>query len=260
MCSYLYYALPIFLLVGGCSGRIPEPIAYPYSQQQKMEASHHWQVLAGDLANRINNELILTDNIAKNVFVKETCGNEGLPCSPTETSTFNEAFRDLLITNLVGFGIPTKQQKDEETLEILYKVQVVRHRGERLRTIQPGLLTGLSAAIVVLRNAPSNVVTLVLGTAIDVANSNMTINGNYEIIITTSMLSHEKYLFRASDIYYINDKDFWHYQDRLPQAKTMKLTSQENNKVQNQKKPLPETFKPAPIDVNPPAPEDKKDI
>jgi hypothetical protein len=245
MPNYLFCIL-FLLLVGGCSGRIPEPIDYPYSQQQKMEASHHWQVLAEDLANRINNELILTDNIHKSVSVKPTCGNEALPCTPAETSSFNEAFRDLLITNLVGFGIPTEQQKTEETLEVLYKVQVVRHNSQRIRTLQPGLLTGLSAAIVVLRNAPANVITLALGTAIDVANANMAGNGHYEVIITTSMLEKGKYLFRASDLYYINDEDFWHYQENFTQAKTMKLSSSEKTKRDDQHQPLPITVRPVP--------------
>jgi hypothetical protein len=259
MPSFLSYVLAL-LLIGGCASRIPEPIAYPYSQQQKMEASHHWQVLAEDLANRINNELIITDNTNKTVFVKETCGNEGSPCSPTETSSFNEAFRDLLITNLVGFGIPTKQQKDDDTLEIQYKVQIVRHNSERLRTLQPGLLTGLSAAIVVLRNAPADLITLAVGTAVDVANANMAGNGHYEIIITTSMLTGAKYLFRASDIYYINDKDFWHYQANMPQSKTMKLTSPETIKPQSQIRPLPETVRPAPESGGQSEPTTKKEI
>ncbi len=248
------------LLIGGCASRIPEPITYPYSQQQKIEASHHWQVLAEDLANRINNELIITDNIHKTVSVKETCGNEAAPCNPTETSSFNEAFRDLLITNLVGFGIPTKQQKDDETLQIHYKVQIVRHASERIRTLQPGLLTGLSAAIVVLRNAPLDLITLAVGAASDVANSNMTFNGHYEIIITTSMLTSGKYIFRASDIYYINDKDFWHYQDYLPQAKSMQLTSQKKAENEAQGKPLPKTFKPTLENTDQPGPANKKEI
>lgn len=245
MRSYLS-CLFALLLIGGCSGRIPEPIAYPYSQQQKMQASHHWQVLAGDLANRINNELITTDNMSKNVSVKETCGNEATPCDPNEISTFSEAFRDLLITDLVALGIPTKQQKDEETLEILYKVQIVRHNTDRSRSLQPGVLTAISAAIVVLRDAPSNLVTLAIGAASDVANANMTISGHYEIIITTSMVSNGKYLFRASDIYYINDKDFWHYQDHPPRAKTIKLTGPEQPLAKEPEKITKEAVKPVP--------------
>ena len=241
--------LPILLLLvlfsGGCASRIPEPIVHPYSQQPKMEASQHWQVLAADLADRINNELIITDNINKAVSVKETCGNDAHPCAANETSSFNEAFHDLLVTNLVGFGIPTKPQADEETLTINYKVQTVRHSSERLRTLQPGILTGLSAAIVVLRNAPSELVNLAIGTAFDIANANFTTHGHYEVIITTSVMSGSKYFFRASDIYYINDRDFWHYQESFPQAKNLRLTSASDLQQRQKLAPLPETVRPA---------------
>jgi hypothetical protein len=190
-----------------------------------MQASQHWEVLSKDLANRINNELIITDNLDKAVFVKETCGDEANPCKPNETSSFNEAFRDLLITNLFDYGIPTNSMQDDETIEVLYKVQVVRHNADRVRTIQPGLLTALSAAIVVLRNAPTELIILATGVAADVANSNWVSSGHYEVIITTSMVTDGRYLFRASDIYYINDKDFYHYQQSQPQTTTVKLSS-----------------------------------
>jgi hypothetical protein len=225
---YLYLTVVIFLLVA-CGARIPDPIGYPYSQQQKMQASGHWEVLAKDLANRINNELIKSDNINKAIFVEETCGDEGQVCDPLQTSAFNEAFRDLLITSLVGFGIPTKNKPDEESIKILYKVQVVHHNTKRFRSLQPGLLTALSSAIVVLRNAPTNLVILATGVAIDVANSNLVISEQNEIIITTSMITDSKYLFRASDIYYINDKDFWHYQERPPQVTTIRLSTPVKN-------------------------------
>jgi len=213
------------VLLNSCVGGIPEPVDFPHSQQQKMQASHHWATLAKDLANRINNQLIITDNIETTVFVKQTCGNESKPCDPQETSSFNEAFRDLLITNLVDYGIPTRNQLTEDTIEIQYKVQIVHHNAERIRRFQPGVLTAISAAIVVLRNAPEELLILTAGVMADLANANLTLNGHYEIIITTSMLTHDKYLFRSSDIYYINDKDFYHYQDTTGQTKTIQLTT-----------------------------------
>lgn len=220
------FIIPVFLLIATCSctGRIPEPVNMPYSQQQKLQATQHWEVLAMDLANRINNELIRSGNIDRHVFVKETCGDESTPCNPAETSSFNEAFRDLLITKLFDFGIPTNSRKDDETIEILYKVQVVRNNATRIRTLQPGLLTTLSAAIVVLRNAPSELLLLAGGIAADVANTSISTSSRYDVIITTSLISKDRYLFRASDIYYINDKDFYHYQTQLPQTRTISLS------------------------------------
>lgn len=227
--------LPVILIlllsIGGCASTIPEPISYPYSQQNKMQASHHWEVLAADLANRINNQLIITDNIDRAVFVKETCGNEAEPCGEGETGSFNEAFRDLLITYLVDFGIPTRNERTADALDINYKVQVVRHNADRRRSLQPGLLSTLSAAIVVLRDAPTNLVIMAAGAGADIANTSLVDNGHYEVIITTSIVKRQRYLFRSSDIYYINDKDFAHYLNRQPQTTTIK--------VANGKKPAP---------------------
>jgi hypothetical protein len=229
MRSFYPYVLVLFF-VCNCSSRIPEPISYQYSQQKKMQAASHWEVLAADLANRINNQLIVSDNIYKTVFVKETCGDESTTCKPHETSSFNEAFRDLLITNLFGYGVPTKSLPDEDTIEVRYKVQVVHYNTNRVRSLQPGLLTGLSAAVAVLRNAPTELILLTLGTIADVANTSLVSSGHYEVIITTSMINDDRYLFRASDIYYINDKDFYHYQENMPQTKTILLSSQKSPK------------------------------
>lgn len=224
MQSYLPYVLIIFLCCS-CSSRIPEPITYPYSQQKKMQASSHWEVLATDLANRINNELIMTDNVHKAVFVKETCGDDSIPCNAYETSSFDEGFRDLLITKLFGYGVPTKSRPDENALTLQYKVQIVHRNTDRVRSIQPGVLTGLSAAVAVLYNAPTELIILAIGAGADIANSSMVTSGHYEIIITTSMTTDDRYIFRSSDIYYINDKDFFQYQESMPQTNTIMLSS-----------------------------------
>ncbi len=226
MRSFLAYFLVFIFLCACSSGRIPEPAAYQYSQQKKMQAAAHWEVLAADLANRINNQLIATGNLDKAVFVKETCGNDSIPCSPDETSSFNEAFRDLLITDLFGYGVPTNSRADGKAIEVRYKVQIVRHNSDRVRPLRPGLLTGLSAAVAVLRNAPIELILLASGLAADAANTSLVTSGHYEVIITTSMITHDRYLFRASDIYYINDNDFYHYQENMPQTKTIRLSDE----------------------------------
>jgi len=220
--------LLVSILVCSCNSRIPEPVTYQYSQQHKMQAAAHWQVLAVDLADRINKQLIMTDNLHKAVFVKKTCGDEATPCRPGETSSFDEAFHDLLITNLFNNGVPTKSLPGDDAIDILYKVQVVHHVSQRVRSLQPGILTGLSAAVSVLRNAPVEAIIVATGVTADIANSNLVDSGHYEVIITTSMLSHHRYLFRASDIYYINEKDFYQYQQNMPQAATIRL-SEENS-------------------------------
>ena len=212
------------LIMGGCA-RIPEPIDYNHSVQQKMQAAHHWDVLAADVAGKINRELISKDLFNTSLYVRTTCGDENMPCAPQETSPFNEAFRDLLITELVSYGIPTRQTPKEDSLVVNYKVQIVRHNAKRFRTIQPGLITGLTAAVLVLRNAPEELLTVAAAGLVDYANQSWVRGGHYEVIITSSMIERGSYLFRSSDIYYINDDDFIHYLDNGTPAKEIPLTA-----------------------------------
>ena len=217
-------ALLCFLLLCGCS-RIPQPEGYKYSTQHKMQAAHHWDVLALDVADQINKELIKDDLLNTPVYVKKTCGKDDAPCKPNETSQFDEGFNDLLVTQLVRYGVPTCTQPDREALVVNYKVQAIYHQADR-RTVAPGVLTALGAGIAVLRNAPPEVVIVATGAALDLANTFYVQNGHYEIIITTSMVSMRKYLFRTSSIYYINDEDFWQYQSSSGgKAKEIKITN-----------------------------------
>lgn len=211
-----------FLLISGCT-RIPQPASYAYTEQQKMQAAHHWDVLASDVANQINNQLIRSDYIDRAVYVKSTCGTDAAPCERGETTQFNEGFRDLLLTRLVNFGVPTSVEKRTADIQLDYKVQVIYHAADRY-TVPPGTLTALTALISVFRHAPTELQMLALAAGLDTANSAGPRNGHYEVIISTSMVADEKYLFRTSDIYYVNDKDFWHYQD-YSNGKTIQMVA-----------------------------------
>ncbi|MFH2123514.1 MAG: hypothetical protein ABIJ50_08560 [Pseudomonadota bacterium] len=202
----------IILCISGCS-RIPQPVTYDFSEQQKMQAAHHWDVLANDVANQINKALLRHEYVSTPVMVKATCGTENSPCKPGETTSFNEGFRDLLITQLVHFGVPTSAAEDRDAIVVNYKVQVVYHRDRRAASRPPVALTALTTAVTVLRRSSWDVQAVAAAAVLDLANSATDDAGQYEIIITTSMIDRNKYLFRTSDIYYINDADFWHYQD-----------------------------------------------
>ena len=193
-------------------GRIPDPVGYVQSEQNKMQAAHHWNVLAADIANQINNELILNDYLDIPVFVRETCGDENEPCPASSSTAFEESFRDLLITNLVSLGVPTRQKQGSDALVVNYKAQAVYHHRNRWRTIKPGLLTALTAGILVIRNAPADLIWLAAAGTIDFANAAYVTSSNFEVLITTSIVADGRYLFRNSNIYYINDQDSWHYQ------------------------------------------------
>ncbi len=220
---YIFFIV-ILVLLNSCA-RIPEPIGYDYSTQEKMQAAHHWNVLANDLSNKINNELIRSDFLDTAIYVKETCGNDGEPCPQRATTEFNEGFRDLLITELVNYGIPTSAVQDREAITVNYKVQVVHHRTNRLRTLKPGLLTYLTTAISVIRNAPAELLAISIAAGMDYANTTYAKKTEFEAIITTSMVFRNKYLFRSSDIYYINNADYHHFQQDRGDAQEIQLIS-----------------------------------
>lgn len=214
----------LLCLIPACA-RIPTPTNHPFSQQKKMQAVEHWEVLARDVASRLNHELVIYDYLTTPVYIKETCGDEANPCKQNQTSSFNEAFRDLLITQMVDYGIQTRSQPADDSLVINYKVQTVYHRAKRVRSLFPGTFTALTAAVLVLHDAPEEMIALATAGVMDLVNSAYTKGGHYEVIITTSIINANKYVFRTSDIYYINDEDFWQYQANPPQATVVSLTA-----------------------------------
>ena len=200
----------LLCLAAGCT-RIPQPQGFPYSDQRKMQAAHHWNVLANDVANRINCELIRQNYLNSPVYVRHSCGKPNA-CTPGETFAFDEGFNDLLTTQLVNFGVNTQVTPDGAVLTVEYKVQVVFHSDNRVQWPQPGMLTALTTGIMVLRDAPSEIIAIAAAAAIDALRSTSVVNGHYEVIVTTSIVDRNRYVMRTSDIYYINDADFWQYQ------------------------------------------------
>ena len=220
----LLLAALMLCLAAGCT-RIPQPQGFLYDNQEKMQAAYHWNVLANDVANRINNELIRQKYFNTPVHVRHSCGKAD-PCAPGQTFPFDEGFNDLLTTQLVNFGVPTLATPEGSVLTVDYKVQVVQHSATRVQWPQPGLLTALTAGVVVLRDAPWQVISLATAAATDTLLATSTTNNHYEVIITTSITDRGKYVMRASDIYYINDADFWQYQQGSPAAE-IKLIGRE---------------------------------
>ncbi len=215
---YILFLLSVTALasIGGCI-RTPQPETYPFSTQQKMQAAHHWDVLANDVADQINNELIRRGYLETPVYVNHSCGKAD-DCGPDAAFPFDEAFNDLLTTQLVNFGVPTLAGNDDSGLVVNYKVQVVFHRSPPRQWPRPGVLTSLTAGIIVMRNAPDEILALAAAAATDTLRATSVVNGHYEVIISTSIVDNNVYLMRKSDIYYINDTDFWQYRKSEPAA------------------------------------------
>ncbi len=197
---FIVVFLTVALFCAGCT-QFLQPAGYPpYSKQMKIQAAYYWNILARDVAFRINSELVERDYLAHPVMVSSGFkkGDNVLP--------FDKAFKDLLTTQLVSLGVPTIiTPDDDEALQIEYRVQVVFHETGRYLVPRPNQVTSLAETVFATYNAGT-----AGGKNINLFDDDWNafiINGHYEVIITTSVLDDNFYVFRDSSIYYINDLD-----------------------------------------------------
>jgi hypothetical protein len=116
-------ALAILALAGCASEQsppqtaIPIAAAYPASAQQKMQAAHHWEVLAADMARQIGPS---AKSAGRAIYVT--------PQGPR--SPFSDAFRGMLAEALVNEGVAVSASPSG-ALTLAYGVQVVGHQAPR---------------------------------------------------------------------------------------------------------------------------------
>jgi hypothetical protein len=178
-----------------------------------MQAAHHWDVLAKDVAKEVKVKLALQEKdpalSGKRIYVE-----------PHKTSLFGEVFDTLLTTQLFKQNIKLAES-ESDSLKLKYKIQVVKHRAERFTSpVYPGetlLLTALGSGV--YKAIVDNNWTL---GAFATAGAVEAINDiefewgipHYEIVITTQLTKPKgTIIYRESNIYYINDADSWHYSE-----------------------------------------------
>lgn len=218
----LLYVAALLILIAGCAppigynhaiveptaSQVPVPVAYPLSTQQKMQAMHHWRVLAEDVACRISDYLELS------VFER----HYPIYVAPGGTTPFEKAFYDLLITKLVERGAFVSRHKSG-AMVLSFDLHMVRHSKRTIIT-QRGVYSSLAPGMYVQRRTPDATTPEILRTAENhVSQSRINVDSgaythhlpNVEIMVTTSLTRNENYIMRDSSIYYINDSDWSHY-------------------------------------------------
>jgi len=230
--------LLILLLTAGCYTQTPKPVSYEYSTQKKMQAAHHWDILAQDVVCQIKVILAKAGYINQPVYVKPACGASLGLCAPHNESSFDEGFYDLLVSNLVNEGIQVSIE-EKGALVVTNKVQVVYHtENRRTRPAPPGFITAAAAVVAglgwVIRDAreyggwqEEGLAWGLAGVAgagmYDYMSGRFTTLPHSEVLITTSIKDYNRYLMRKTDIYYINDPDYWHYKTPPP-PQTVEIT------------------------------------
>lgn len=226
---YKLIATITLLVLVGCTHRpIPVATSYPITAQRKMQAAHHWNVLADDIAKRLKKTLELTfpnAAVKPSLFVK--------PSDAQTKIAFGKVFRNLLNTKLVqqGMVVLAKNDYSSQTLVVDYDMQVVHHKDRRLTYFVPGTFTMLAAGIWMVDQAQEKwkypgLAWFPFTIAADVASAvNYYLPGetNTEVVITTNVKLDKQYIFGDSRIYYVNDGDYDHYENV---AKTYRVVDQ----------------------------------
>jgi hypothetical protein len=215
----LYAPLVILCLgLGACMSQVPVPTTYPVTFQKKMQAAHHWDVLATDVANRLHDTLIGTGE------------QQGRPVSlyvqqPRYNSEFGSAFHNLLITHLLERGF-FMSESPMEGLPVSYDIQVVTHNDRGFIRPPPGFFTALTSSVLVLRSVGDNnpaTATMLGAVGLDVATGFLTDQPSSEIIVTTSVMNGDRYVARLRDIYYVSDNNVSQYVAAKPAPVTTRM-------------------------------------
>ena len=197
--------LGLVMLVISCS-QVPYPVTYQFMQQEKMQAARHWDLLAKDVANQVNNVMRSKKSLLKkSIFIKVT-----------DSTPFGVFFQTLLTTHLYNYDLNiSSTEKDSIILE--YNAKVLLH-GPRKIQHPPILYSILGLGVSVARNIDSDdtwALALPVGLVADgIRGATAGKAPNKEVLISSSLSLDDKLLMHRSNIYYINQPDGWHYDSK----------------------------------------------
>ncbi len=230
------------LISSGCQLRSQIPIAesYPYTTQKKMQAAHHWEVLANDVAKRIAT-LLRSEGLDER-SLSVACSERGCMATGSEyrigrdNTPFSRTFRDLLLTGLVNEGINVHDGTHGE-LVLEFNSQLIQHHDRGYVRPRAGTYTAVAAGLWAVHDL-ANYATdhasdvgnlLALGVLSDVFSGHIADESNSEVVINVSLMSGHRYLLRRTGIYYINAPDSTHYVEPRPYTREIQLVDDPSN-------------------------------
>lgn len=183
----LIAALAAAAWLAGCSAPdVPRVDDYPVTGQKKVQALHHWDVLAEDVAARVAERIATWPQ-----------GEHPIHVVAAEHSDFNRGFVKLLQVHLLEHGVALSTVPT--AVEMQVQTQVVQH--------------GVGAAV----NRPASLPTTTLGDGIGVLRDWQPQYGDRtvvtggpkrtEVLVTTTLTNDNLYLTGTADMYYIEQAD-----------------------------------------------------
>jgi hypothetical protein len=219
------YILTILLLLVptlfiSCTTQIPVATNYPYSEQQKMQAPHHWDVLANEVVEQLNHCRKVSDSMPIFVVPKfnlpakedSTFWTATKPLAEADESDrlatipFKRAYENYLITQLVNAGYKVVNDIQAAELIMTFDIQLIKHNDRPVRS--PNVISKLGRIVAGAAD----------GAYIGVEAS------PYEVVITTSVRKGNTYIMSHTGTYYI-DTPLWDSSYAL-QGKIMEVVNQ----------------------------------
>jgi len=180
---------------------------FPTSKQPKLQAVHHWDVIAGDLAKT------LADTLAKgSVCVAPAGGCPSLFVEPTQPRTaFGQAFHNQFVSHLVqrGLNVVTSGPAD---ITVSLDTQAVRFSPDRKQHMGVMRFTQIAVGLWALYDIPSHVDVVAGAVMADVYEWNLAEfakgpTPQVELVVTVSATRGGQFLARKTNAYYIADTD-----------------------------------------------------
>ena len=212
------YDLPIILLIGsvgllvaGCAvnhAQVPYAATYPATDQQKMQAGHHWDVLAGIEAENIMESL--PEATSPLVIYRSISNN----------SAFAAAYYEFLLSQLVKKGATVLDHDTRSATHLSYDIKVLTHKDRGYIAPPRGAHSAVagSGALVYWAATATNpgwaVIPIAAGA--DIFSGGWAAPEPTEVVITTKITEGGRYLMSDSRIYYINDGDTSNYRAAPP--------------------------------------------
>lgn len=219
-CTLISVLLFVSISSVSCTSQIPVATNYPYAEQQKMQAAHHWQVLAADVVNQMKqggripkdasffvvSEFYPPDKKAPTV--RTTAAPLTVADKPCRLATipFKRAYRSYLITQLVNAGYNVVGDAMVAKLVITFDIQLVEHNDRAVRS--PDIISRIGR---------------LFAGSIDGAYEGVDAT-KYEVIITTSVKDRDIYVMSHTNTYYIN-APLWN-NNYTTQGKVMEVVDQ----------------------------------
>lgn len=204
----------VAITLGGCfyanTSQAPIATTYPYTEQQRMQAAHHWNVLAQHEADGIlaNSRVRFRD-----LYLQP---DPDAPANENHGGEFGRGFQDLLTSQLVSRGATVTTEPSAQSATVRVNVEVVNHRDRGYIRPPRGAFTALAGGVAVATH-PFNhwsepaLALIPAAIAADITSGSWTYTGDEEIIVTTQIVDGERILYSSSNIYYTNQGDRRHY-------------------------------------------------